>query len=135
MVPDEKLEKDANSLLGLGPAKMSKVVGKLIKLAEEDPQELEGQDTELYRKATGKLIYQSSDRRDLKYVAKVGQAYAEAEEGRHGVAEVSWGYVAGRGCVEIIVGAGSRRGAPEVYADSEWQGCLETQKGTSGRMC
>lgn len=40
---------DVISLLGLRSAKTSKVPGKLLKRAEDNPQELEGQDIELYR--------------------------------------------------------------------------------------
>lgn len=42
------------------------MLGKLVKRAEENLQELEGADIELFRKAAGKLIYSSIGRRDLK---------------------------------------------------------------------
>lgn len=70
-IPDEKLVADVIKLLCYGSAETSKIPGKLIKRTEESLQELEGADVELYRKATGKLIYLSIDHRDLKYMAKV----------------------------------------------------------------
>lgn len=66
------------SLLGLASAKSSRVPGKLVERSEE-PQELEGQGVELYRKAMGNLIHLGSDRRYFDLCGEgVGQAHAEA---------------------------------------------------------
>lgn len=54
--------------------------GKFIKRTEGNILELEGEDIELYRKTTCKLIYLRIGRRHLKYVEK---------ESAHGVVEIS----------------------------------------------
>lgn len=110
---DEKLVEDVLQLLGLGSStKALKMPGKLIKRTEETLQELEGEDIELYRNTTGKLIYLMIDRRELKCVAKeLARRMQKTRKVDMELLKAAGRYLPGRRHFGSVVGTGRRSGS------------------------
>jgi hypothetical protein len=131
---DGKLLEDAMRLCGLErSSRAAATPGKREKLTEESAQELGAEEATLFRSIAGKLIYLSLDRHDCKFAAKeLARRMAKPRVYDLRAAKYLCRYLIGVPRAVTVINTPDGSESIDVFVDSDWQGCPDTRKSTSG---
>jgi hypothetical protein len=132
-IPDAKLIEDIIRLLGLETGRTSPIPGKKLSKDEADLVLLEGLDIKLYQQCVGKAIYLSMDRADIQYPTKeLARRMSAPRLADMANLKVLGRYLKGtKGyaqCIKVCKGPVIL----DAVSDSDWKGCHETARSTSG---
>ena len=138
-VPDPKHAEKIIAWLGLSGGRSSPVPGKKLVLTEESIVPLEGDELALYRTFAGSAIYLALARADLKYAAKeLARRVSKPRKCDMVYLIVVGQYPLGTKdyASRTLLESGGKSDVMSIdgLSDSDWQGCAETGKSTSGNV-
>lgn len=101
--------------------------------SESEERELSGSQLRRYRASAARLNYISMDRADVAFASKeIARRMSQPRESDEIPVKRVLRYLAGRRELGQVFAWQSMPSAPEVYTDSDWAGCVETRRSTSG---
>jgi len=105
------------------------------KAEEVDETELEAGESTIFRGIVARANYLGQDRSDIKFAVKeLSRRMAKPRKGDVEAAKRLARYLVGRPRVVCWFKRQERPGQTEGWSDSDWAGCLETRKSTSGGL-